>query len=134
MDPSGAWKGSLTASVRSLPDVAQVAATDGTQTTATTKTPGQNARFTFAGTAATVLAMSVSGQPGSTNGGNGSMVTLTAPDHSIVYQGWTDWDGNLWSDQVRLPSGAANTGTYTIAVDNARDWVGPTSVHLAVFT
>jgi hypothetical protein len=121
IDPAGSWVGSHDVTIFSVPadhtgELVPSAAGDSRQPSFTA---GQNARYSFQGTAGQRVSAVV------TNATPGGLVQILRPDGSqLTYLSFAPPGGFL--DATTLPS----TGTYTLVVDPNKDQTGSLSVAL----
>jgi RHS repeat-associated protein len=129
LNPYGDTLGSATFTLYSVPaDVSGSITPGGSSVPETTSTPGQNARFTFSGTAGQrVFLKAAVGTLTSAAPNPQTMAQVLKPDGSalggtgIVFSNSTGL-----MDTMTLPS----TGTYTVLIDPQKDAVGSTTVTL----
>jgi YD repeat-containing protein len=115
VDPSVTYTGNVTFKLYDVPaDVTGTIAANGTATTVTTTTPGQNARLSFTGTAGQRVALTRS---------NLAMTAATAqiraPDSSVIATLFLD-GYNSSTDAIALPA----TGAYAITIDPTEEYTG----------
>lgn len=113
------YTGSMTLALYNVVDLAGTIIPGGPSLTATITTPGQNARYTFAGTAAQRISLLMSGVTASCN------VNIYKPDGTIL-AGYYNPVGSAFIDTQTLPA----TGTYTILVDPFFDSTGSITLTL----
>ena len=105
-DPSGAYIGSATLTLYDVTDVSGTITPGGPPVTATITTLGQNAQYTFAGTAGQRISLLMTAVTTSCN------VNIYKPDGAILAGFYNPGSGSFIDTQT-LPA----TGTYTILVD-----------------
>lgn len=105
-DPSGAYVGSATLTLYDVTDVTGTITPGGPSVTATITTLGQNARYTFAGTAGQRMSLLMTTVTTSCN------VNIYKPDGAVL-AGYSNPGSGAFIDSQTLPA----TGTYTILVD-----------------
>jgi YD repeat-containing protein len=123
IDPAGAYTGSASVRIHSVPADATVATTiGGARVVAATTVPGQNAVVTFSGTAGQQVNVHVSAVavPGAVG------VTLLGPDGTQIRSAYVLQSGAWLSDVLRLEA----TGGYSVVIDPALAGVGKVSVAL----
>ncbi len=123
VDPQGTSTGGATVTLNDATDVTGTITADGTATSVTTTTPGQNARLTFSGT---------SGQRVSLQATNitvlAGTVSVLKPDGTTLSSTSFSSGGSFFIDVQTLPV----TGTYTVFVDPSSTNTG--SVTLRLYT
>lgn len=114
VDPYGSYSGSVTLQLFDVPpDAGGSIVAGGAAVTATTGTPGQDARLTFSGTAGQRVSVKTSG---SNMTAQGAYVSLLKPDGSTLTSSYPNLVTNSamrFLDTVTLPA----TGTYTVLLD-----------------
>jgi YD repeat-containing protein len=110
IDPQGTTTGSITAQLNNFADV-QGTITPGTPVTITTTVSGQNARYTFSGTAGQQVSLNLSGS--TYVGCNAVVVSILKPDGSTLGSTGLCNTATGFLDSLTLPT----TGTYTVFVD-----------------
>ena len=107
LDPQLAATGAATVQLYSVPaDLSGSLTIGGASLTATFSVPGQNARYTFAGTAGKALTVTISGVTMSAS----TRVTVKKPDGSTLFAGFVSSDRTL---TMTLPV----AGTYSLSLD-----------------
>jgi RHS repeat-associated protein len=133
LDPEGTGTGSATLSLYNVPaDPNPVLPTNGSPTTITISTPGQNARPTFTGIAGHKISLNVKPvtiadtySSGAANACCSANVYILKPDGTTLTSKNLGTDGGFL-DVATLPS----DGTYTILVDPLRDGTGSATLKL----
>ncbi len=126
LDPQGTLTGSATLLLSAFLDVTGTI-TLGTPVTATTTAPGQNARYTFSGTAGQQVSVKVTGS--TYPGCFGVTANLLKPDGTSLGSNSTCNGATAFVDSLTLPS----TGTYTVLMDPSGTNTGSATVLLSVF-
>jgi hypothetical protein len=107
LDPQLAATGNATVQLYSVPaDLAGSLTIGGASVTATFSVPGQNGRYTFAGTAGKSLTVAISGVTMTAS----TRVTVRKPDGSALFAGFVSSDRTL---TMTLPV----AGTYSLSLD-----------------
>jgi hypothetical protein len=127
VNPQGATTGSVTILLNTFTDIAGGAVTIGTQFTATTTTAGQNALYTFSGTAGQQISMNLTGN--TYTGCNAVVVSLLQPSGATVGSAGACTGGTGFMDSVTLPV----TGTYTLLVNPQGTTTGSVTVLINTF-
>jgi YD repeat-containing protein len=129
LDPSNTASGSITLTPHDFLDVTGTIAPGGSAVTAATETgkPGQNARYTFAGTSS--QRVSLRGTSGTTGQilGCDIFASIVKPDGNAIAPA-TCMEGSGFIDATTLPL----TGTYTVLVDPAGA-IAPATVTLNLY-
>ena len=120
VDPQFAATGSATAQLFLVPADLTGTVAIGGSVTPTISAPGQNARYTFSGTAGKALTVTVSGFAVSSS----TRITVKKPDGTIILSSFTSADKVL---NVTLPA----AGTYTLGVDPVGDGTGSLTLALS---
>jgi hypothetical protein len=120
LDPQLAATGGATAQVYLVPADVTGSVAIGGSVTPTISTPGQNARYTFSGTAGKALTLTVSGFAVSTS----TRITVKTPGGTIILSSFTSADKVL---NVTLPV----AGTYTLGFDPVGDGTGSLTLALS---
>jgi hypothetical protein len=126
LDPVGTSTGNATVSLYTVVDLVAPAA-DGAPQTVSITTPGQNARFTFSGTAGEVVSGWVTNAtiPGFCGGPYAFALTLLRPDGS-VQASIPSCGGGIFLDRQTL----SMTGTYALVLDPVEWHTGNATVAL----
>ncbi|HEY7291189.1 MAG TPA: IPT/TIG domain-containing protein [Vicinamibacterales bacterium] len=124
IDPNTVFTGSVTIKVYDVPNDQTGSLTIGGSAVPLTMVAGQNAAFTFSGTAAQQATVHITGN--TINGLNGVNVKLVSTDGTTVLASTSSAAASFNLSTVTLPS----TGTYTIRVDPASGNTG--SLNLSV--
>ncbi|HEX2050194.1 MAG TPA: RHS repeat-associated core domain-containing protein [Actinomycetota bacterium] len=125
VDPSGDYTGSMTLALNDSTDAAgQTITPGGAPVTATTTTPGQNAKVTFDGAAGQRVSLKVNGVTGASHSGSVSIKKPDGANLTSTYSYYANY--NTFSDVVTLPA----TGTYTIVVDPSGESSGSATLTL----
>ncbi|MBZ5494423.1 MAG: IPT/TIG domain-containing protein [Acidobacteriia bacterium] len=127
VNPQGATTGSVTVLLNTFTDIAGGAVTAGTQFTATTTTAGQNALYTFSGTAGQQVSMNLTGN--TYTGCNAVVVSLSQPSGATVGSAGACTGGTGFMDSTTLPV----TGTYTLLVNPQGTTTGSVTVLINTF-
>jgi hypothetical protein len=127
VNPQGATTGSVTVLLNTFTDVNGGAVTTGTQFTATTTTAGQNALYTFSGTAGQQISMNLTGN--TYTGCNAVVVSLLQPSGATVGSAGACTNGTGFMDSITLPV----TGTYTVLVNPQGTTTGSVTVLINTF-
>ncbi|WP_433728020.1 VWD domain-containing protein [Actinoplanes sp. CA-051413] len=110
LNPTATEAGGVTLTLFAVPaDVTATSSADGSPVTVTTTTPGQSARFTFAGTAGQRVYVTC----GETAGIGGATYTLSDPTGASMKTAYSCPTSGKAFDTTKL----ATTGTHTITVD-----------------
>jgi YD repeat-containing protein len=126
VDPQGTATGSITVLLNSFADVTGTI-TAGTALTATTTAPGQNALYTFSGTAGQQVSITLSGS--TYVGCNAVVVSILKPDGTTLgSQGICNGTSGFLDSQT-LPS----AGTYTVLVNPQGTTTGSITLLLNTF-
>ena len=126
VDPQGTTTGSITATLNNFADVTG-AITPGTAVTITTTVSGQNARYTFSGTAGQQVSLNLSSS--TYTGCNGVVVSVLKPDGTTLGSTGLCNTSTGFLDSLTLPT----TGTYTVFVDPQGTVTGSITVLLNSF-
>jgi hypothetical protein len=126
VNPQGTTTGSVTLLINNFGDISGTIAI-GTPLTATTTTAGQNARYTFSGTAGQQISMNLSGN--TYVGCNAVVVSVLQPNGSSVGSGGVCNGSTGFMDSITLPV----TGTYTVFVNPQGTTTGSVTVLLNTF-
>jgi YD repeat-containing protein len=126
VDPQGTTTGSITVLLNNFGDI-NGTITPGTPLTATTTTPGQNARYTFSGTAGQQFSINLSGS--TYVGCNAVVVSIVKPDNTTLGSTGLCNTATGFLDSQTLPT----TGTYTVRVDPAGTTTGSITILLNSF-
>jgi YD repeat-containing protein len=126
IDPQGTTTGSITAQLNNFADVLGTI-TPGTAVTITTTISGQNARYTFSGTAGQQVSLNLSGS--TYVGCNAVVVSILKPDGSTLGSTGLCNTATGFLDSLTLPT----TGTYTVFVDPQGTGTGSITVLLNSF-
>jgi hypothetical protein len=126
VNPQGTTTGSVTILLNTFADVAGTISA-GTPLTATTTVAGQNARYTFSGTAGQQMSMNLSGN--TYVGCNAVVVSILKSDGSSVGSGGVCNGSTGFMDSITLPV----TGTYTALVNPQGTTTGSVTVLLNNF-
>jgi hypothetical protein len=114
VDPYSSYSGSVTLALFNVPaDAGGPITAGGDPASATTGTPGQNARFTFSGTQGQRVSVKAAG---SNMTAQGAFVSLLKPDGSTLassYPNLVTNNASRFLDTATLPS----TGTYAVLLD-----------------
>lgn len=113
VNPSDIYTGSITLNLYDVTDISSTI-TAGTSVTANLTTPGQNAQYTFSGTAGQKISLNLTGV--SITGCN---VTIKKPDGSSLSTVGIG-TGGYFFEPLSLPT----TGTYTVVVDPSIHYTG----------
>jgi YD repeat-containing protein len=127
VNPQGTTTGSVTVLINNFGDLSGTI-TVGTPLTVTTTTAGQNARYTFSGTAGQQMSMNLSGN--TYTGCNAVVVSILQPNGSSVGSAGACTNGTGFMDSIKLPV----TGTYTVLVNPQGTTTGSVTVLLNTFT
>jgi len=120
IDPAGTYTGSMTLALYNVVDVTGTITAGGAAVTATTSTPGQNARLTFSGLAGQRISLQMSAVTISS-----STVSMYNPDGTIFASAGVGTSGGF-IDAKSLPV----TGTYTILIDPVGTYTGSMTLTL----
>src|SRR6185437_5396502 len=126
VNPQGATTGSVTMLLNNFADVTGTV-TIGTPLTATTTVAGQNARYTFSGTAGQQISMNLSGN--TYVGCNAVVVSVLQPSGASVGSTGICNGSAGFMDSITLPL----TGTYTVLVDPQGTTTGSVTILLNTF-
>jgi YD repeat-containing protein len=126
IDPQGTTTGSITAQLNNATDVLGTI-TPGTPVTITTTISGQNARYTFSGTAGQQVSLNLSGS--TYVGCNAVIVSILKPDNTTLGSTGLCNTATGFLDSLTLPT----TGTYTVFVDPQGTGTGSITVLLNSF-
>ena len=126
VDPQGTTTGSVTLLLNSFADVTGTISA-GTALTATTTMAGQNARYTFNGTASQQFSINISGS--TYVGCNAVVVSIVKPDGTTLGSAGLCNTATGFLDSQTLPT----TGTYTVKVDPQGTTTGSVTVLLNSF-
>jgi YD repeat-containing protein len=126
IDPSGTTTGSITAQLNNATDILGTI-TPGTPVTITTTISGQNARYTFSGTAGQQVSLNLSGS--TYTGCNAVVVSILKPDNTSLGSTGLCNTATGFLDSLTLPT----TGTYTVFVDPQGTVTGSITVLLNSF-
>jgi YD repeat-containing protein len=126
VDPLGTTTGSITVLLNNFGDI-NGTITPGTPVTATTTTAGQNARYTFSGTAGQQFSINISGS--TYVGCNAVVVSIVKPDGSTLGSTGLCNTATGFLDSQTLPT----TGTYTVRVDPQGTTTGSITLLLNTF-
>jgi hypothetical protein len=125
IDPQSNGTGSLTLTLYDVPaDVSGPIVAGGSAVSATTTVPGQNARFTFSGSAGQRVSLGITGVSLSPSGSAELVSILTPTGGSLVSSGIVTSAG--WIDTTTLPV----SGVYTVLVDPVAAATGNSSLTL----
>ena len=127
IDPQGAGTGSATVLLSTFSDITGTI-TPGTPVSVTTTAIGQNARYTFSGTAGQQMSITLSGS--TYTGCNAVVVSFVKPDGSTLGSAGICNGSTGFLDSQTLPT----TGTYTVKVDPQGTTTGSVTVLLNSFT
>ena len=127
VNPQGTTTGSVTVLLNNFGDINGGPVTFGTPFTATTTTAGQNARYTFSGTAGQQMSMNLTGN--TYTGCNAVVVSILQPSGSSVGSAGACTNGTGFMDSIILPV----TGTYTVLVNPQGTTTGSVTVLLNTF-
>ncbi|MBZ5508022.1 MAG: IPT/TIG domain-containing protein [Acidobacteriia bacterium] len=127
VNPQGTTTGSVTFVMNAFTDITGTISV-GTPLTATTTVAGQNARYTFSGTASQQISMNLSGN--SYVGCNAVVVSILKADGSSVGSAGACSSSTGFMDSITLPV----TGTYTVLVNPQGTTTGSVTVLLNTFT
>jgi hypothetical protein len=127
VNPQGTTTGSVTILLNTFTDIAGGAVTAGTPFTTTTTTAGQNASYTFSGTAGQQMSMNLTGN--SYVGCNAVVVSILQPSGATVGSAGACTNGTGFMDSITLPV----TGTYTVLVNPQGTTTGSVTVLLNNF-
>jgi YD repeat-containing protein len=127
VNPQGATTGSVTVLLNAFADITGGAVTIGTPFTATTTTAGQNALYTFNGTAGQQISMNLTGN--TYTGCNAVVVSILQPSGATVGSAGACTSGTGFMDSVTLPV----TGTYTLLVNPQGTTTGSVTVLINTF-
>lgn len=124
-DPTNASTGSATFTLYDVPaDVTGTISTSGTSLTATTTSLGQNAKYTFSGTASQRVYLKITSVSLSGGSPNWANVSIRKPDGTSLISTTVSSSGLI--DTTTLPS----TGTYTVLVDPLNTCLGSMTLNL----
>ena len=126
INPSGTSTGSITALINTFSDISGTTSI-GTPLTVTTTTAGQNARYTFSGTAAQQVSVSLTNS--TYTGCAGVNVSILKPDGTTLSSTGL-CGGSGFIDSVSLPM----TGTYTLVIDPSGTSTGSITVLINTFS
>jgi YD repeat-containing protein len=126
VNPQGTTTGSVTLLINNFGDISGTI-TIGTPLTVTTTTAGQNARYTFSGTAGQQISMNLSGN--TYVGCNAVVVSILKSDGTSVGSGGVCNGSTGFMDSITLPV----TGTYTVLVNPQGTTTGSVTVLLNTF-
>jgi YD repeat-containing protein len=126
VDPQGTTTGSITVLLNNFGDI-NGTITPGTPVTATTTTAGQNARYTFSGTAGQQFSINISGS--TYVGCNAVVVSIVKPDGTTLGSAGLCNTATGFLDSQTLPT----TGTYTVRVDPQGTTTGSVTLLLNSF-
>ncbi|MBZ5509240.1 MAG: IPT/TIG domain-containing protein [Acidobacteriia bacterium] len=126
VDPQGTTTGSITVLLNNFADVTGTI-TPGTPVTITTTVSGQNARYSFSGTAGQQVSLNLSGS--TYTGCNAVVVSILKPDGSTLGSTGICNASAGFLDSLTLPS----TGAYTVLVDPQGTVTGSITVLLNTF-
>jgi hypothetical protein len=120
VDPSGTNTGNMTLTLYNVVDIAGPITPDGTALAVSISTPGQNARYTFSGTASQKISLRMSGVtlPGTD-------VSILKPDSTVLATASFGTPG-AFIDTTVLPA----TGTYTVFVNPQNANIGNLTLNL----
>jgi hypothetical protein len=126
INPSGTSTGSITVLINTFTDISGTTSI-GTPLTVTTTTAGQNARYTFSGTAAQQVSVSLTNS--TYTGCAGVNVSVLKPDGTTLSSTGL-CGGSGFIDSVTLPV----TGTYTLVIDPSGTSTGSITVLINTFS
>jgi len=126
VDPQGTATGSITLLLSTFADVAG-SITAGTSLTATTTAAGQNARYTFSGTAGQQVSITMTGS--TYTGCNAVVVSIVKPDGTTLGSAGICNGTSGFLDSQTLPT----TGTYTVLVNPQGTTTGSITLLLNTF-
>jgi YD repeat-containing protein len=126
VDPQGTATGSITLLLSTFSDVTG-SITAGTSLTATTTAAGQNARYTFSGTAAQQVSITMTGS--TYTGCNAVVVSILKPDGTTLGSSGICNGTSGFLDSQTLPT----TGTYTVLVNPQGTTTGSITLLLNTF-
>lgn len=131
-DPTGSYIGGATLTLYTVVDISGTITPGGSSVTATITTPGQNARYTFAGTVGQRISMLMTSVTTSCN------VNIYKPDGTIL-AGYQNPGSGAFIDAQTLPAAGtytilvdpyfANTGSMTLTLYDVVDFTGNTTVN-----
>jgi hypothetical protein len=124
VDPDGATTGGATLTLYTVVDVTGSITPDGPPTSVKTTTPGQNVRYTFAGTGGEAVTVQATR---STFAGCGTTIAILQPDGSPLGSPQAICGGAGKLDAQRLPA----SGTYTLLVNPDGATTGETTLALS---
>jgi YD repeat-containing protein len=127
VNPQGATTGSVTVLLNTFTDITGGAITIGTPFTATTTVAGQNASYTFSGTAGQQISMNLTGN--TYTGCNAVVVSILQPSGATVGSGGACTGSTGFMDSITLPV----TGTYTALVNPQGTTTGSVTVLINTF-
>jgi hypothetical protein len=127
VNPQGATTGSVTVLLNTFTDITGGAITVGTPFTATTTVAGQNASYTFSGTAGQQISMNLTGN--TYTGCNAVVVSILQSNGATVGSGGACTGSTGFMDSVTLPV----TGTYTVLVNPQGTTTGSVTVLINTF-
>jgi YD repeat-containing protein len=123
INPQGTTAGSVTVLLNTFADVTGTI-TPGTPVTATTTVPGQNALYTFSGTAGQSLSANISNS--TYTGCNALVVSVLKPDGTTLGSAGVCNSSSGFMNTVTLPT----TGTYTVLINPQGSTTGSATVQL----
>ena len=124
-DPTNASTGSATFTLYDVPaDLTGTISTSGTSLTTTTTALGQNAKYTFSGTASQRVYLKITSVSLSGGSPNWATVAIKKPDGTNLISTTVSSTGLI--DTTTLPS----TGTYTVLVDPLNTCFGSVTLNL----
>ena len=124
--PNGSYQGTATLTVYDVPPDQSGPIVSGSSKAVSIEKPGQNARFTFAGTANDRVCIDIPQPPAAPDGITSGVVKVLRPDGTSLKSMGFNWAGPSFLDTVALPA----TGTYTVLVDPDNVYTGAASVTL----
>ncbi|WP_344136373.1 hypothetical protein [Luedemannella flava] len=119
VDPADDAVGHITIRAYTVVDQALTTEIGDTPTATSITTPGQNATWTFQGTAGQRVALDL------TTTATGMRLSITKPDGTLLKTAW-HLNGSSFIDPETLP----NTGEYTLTVDPDGPYTGPIGIRL----
>ncbi|HEY2499109.1 MAG TPA: IPT/TIG domain-containing protein [Candidatus Angelobacter sp.] len=128
VNPQGATTGSVTVLMNNFGDINGGPITVGTALTATTTAAGQNARYTFSGTAGQQMSMNLTGN--TYTGCNAVVVSILQPSGVSVGSAGACTNSTGFMDSITLPI----TGIYTVLVNPQGATTGSITILLNTFT
>jgi len=127
VNPQGTTTGSVTILLNTFTDITGTIEV-GTPLTASTSTAGQNALYTFSGTAGQQMSMNLTSN--TYTGCNAVVVSILQPSGSSVGSAGACTSGTGFMDSIKLPV----SGTYTVLVNPQGTTTGGVTVLLNTFT